>query len=95
MQINEIYRDIVVVLYLNINKDIRGLKYIIIILFTLFWIFYVAPAILLRIPYIQQKVANIATTELSEYLSVPVKIGNVEIEKILLEINRVFYSQTK
>ena len=80
MQINEIYRDIVVVLYLNINKDIRGLKYIIIILFTLFWIFYVAPAILLRIPYIQQKVANIATTELSEYLSVPVKIGNVDIE---------------
>ena len=80
MQINEIYRDIVVVLCLNYSKDIRGLKYIIITLLTLFWIFYVMPSILLRIPYIQHKVADVATTELSEYLGVPVKVGNVDIK---------------
>lgn len=80
MQINEIYRDIVVVLCLNYSKDIKGLKYIIITLLTLFWIFYVTPAILLRIPYVQQKVAHTATTELSERLGVPVQIGNIDIE---------------
>ena len=65
MQINEIYRDIVVVLCLNYSKDIKGLKYIIVTLLTLFWIFYATPAILLRIPYVQQKVATTATRELS------------------------------
>lgn len=80
MQINEIYRDIVVVLCLNYSKDIKGLKYIIVTLLTLFWIFYATPAILLRIPYVQQKVATTATRELSERLGVPVRIGNVDIE---------------
>ena len=80
MQINEIYRDIVVVLCLNYSKDIKGLKYIIVTLLTLFWIFYATPAILLRIPYVQQKVATTATRELSECLGVPVRIGNVDIE---------------
>ena len=65
---------------LKYSKDIKGLKYIIITLLTLFWIFYATPAILLRIPYVQQKVANTATTELSERLGVPVRIGNVDIE---------------
>ena len=65
---------------LKYSKDIKGLKYIIIALFTLFWIFYATPAILLRIPYVQQKVANTATTVLSERLGVPVRIGNVDIE---------------
>lgn len=38
------------------------------------------PAILLRIPYVQQQVSSIATEELSNYLGVPVRIGNVDIE---------------
>ena len=46
----------------------------------MFWIFYAIPSILLRIPYIQQKVADIATTELSNHLQVPVRIGYVDIE---------------
>lgn len=73
---------------LKYNKDIRGLKYIIITLLTLFWIFYAIPAILLRIPYVQQKVSDIATTELSGRLGVPVKIGNIDIEwfnRVVLE----------
>lgn len=36
------------------------------------------PALLLNVPYIQQKVADIASSELSEKLHVPVKIGNVQ-----------------
>lgn len=73
-------RDIVVVLRLNYRKDIKGLKYIIITLFALFWIFYATPALLLRIPYVQRQVAHIATAELSGRLGVPVRIGNVDIE---------------
>ena len=65
---------------LKYSKDIKGLKYIIITLLTLFWIFYATPAILLRIPYVQRNVANTATSELSERLGVPVRIGNVDIE---------------
>lgn len=65
---------------LKYSKDIKGLKYIIVTLLTLFWIFYATPAILLRIPYVQQKVATTATRELSERLGVPVRIGNVDIE---------------
>lgn len=65
---------------LKYSKDIKGLKYIIITLLTLFWIFYAIPAILLHIPYVQQKVSDIATTELSSRLGVPVKIGNVNVE---------------
>lgn len=79
MQINEISQDIVVVLCLNYSKDIKGLKYIIITLLVLFWIGYAMPSILLRIPLIQQKVAQVATQELSERLRVPVRIGNVNI----------------
>lgn len=37
------------------------------------------PAVLLRIPYVQRKVADKATTELSGHLGVPVRIGNVDI----------------
>lgn len=47
---------------------------------VLFWILYAMPAILLKIPFIQQKVADIATTELSDRLGVPVQIGSVNIE---------------
>lgn len=65
---------------LKYSKDIKGLKYIIITLLTLFWIFYATPAILLRVPYVQQRVANTATAELSDRLGVPVRIGNVDIE---------------
>lgn len=46
----------------------------------LFWIFYAIPVILLNIPYVQQKVSAIASTELSERLHVPVKIGSVDFE---------------
>lgn len=67
---------------LKYNKDIKGLKYIIITLLTLFWIFYAMPALLLRIPYIQQKVATVVTTELSDRLGVPVNIGKVNIKWI-------------
>lgn len=77
---NEFYRDIVVDLRLKYSKDIRGLKYIIITLLVLFWIFYAMPFILLKIPYIQHQVSDIASTELSGHLGVPVKIGNVNIE---------------
>lgn len=38
------------------------------------------PSILLRIPYIQTKVSEVATERLSSHLGVPVKIGNVDIE---------------
>lgn len=38
------------------------------------------PGILLRIPYIQGKVSEVATTELSSHLGVPVKVGNIDIE---------------
>ena len=64
---------------LKYSKDIKGLKYIIITLLVLFWIGYVMPSLLLRIPLIQQKVAQAATQELSERLRVPVRIGNVNI----------------
>lgn len=77
---SEIYRDIVVDLCIKYWKAIRGLKYIIITLLTLFWIFYAMPFILLKIPYVQQQVSEVASTELSNHLGVPVKIGNVNIE---------------
>lgn len=65
---------------LKYSKDIKGLKYIIVTLLTLLWIFYAIPFVLLQIPYIQQKVADVATKELTDYLGVPVKVGNVDIE---------------
>ncbi|MCC8197681.1 MAG: translocation/assembly module TamB domain-containing protein [Tannerellaceae bacterium] len=49
-------------------------------LFILFWIFYALPAILLKIPYIQQKVAQVTTEELSGRLGVPVRIDKVNIQ---------------
>lgn len=85
---SEIYHDIIVDLRLKYSKDIRGLKYIIITLFVLFWIFYAMPFILLKIPYIQSQVSGIASTELSSRLGVPVKVGNVDIEwfnRVVLE----------
>lgn len=42
--------------------------------------FYAMPALLLRIPYVQRQVSEMATMELSDYLGVPVKIGKVDIE---------------
>jgi len=62
------------------HSVIKGLKYIVVSLFIVFWIFYVIPVILLHIPYIQNRVAGIATAELSEHLDVPVRIGKVDIE---------------
>ena len=59
---------------------IRVLKYIIVSLFILLWTFYAIPAILLNIPYIQNKVTETVASELSEYLNVPVKIGHIDIE---------------
>lgn len=64
----------------NSRKDIRGLKYIIIFLFTLFWIGYAFPVILLSIPHVQRQLSEIATAELSERLGVPVKIGRIDAE---------------
>ncbi|MCC8095388.1 MAG: hypothetical protein LIP05_08540 [Tannerellaceae bacterium] len=49
-------------------------------LFILFWIFYALPAILLKIPYIQQKVAQVTTEDLSGRLGVPVRIDKVNIQ---------------
>ncbi len=37
------------------------------------------PFILLRIPYVQHKVSSVASTELSDHLGVPVKVGNVSV----------------
>lgn len=42
--------------------------------------FYALPNIILRIPYIQSKVSEIATEQLSSHLGVPVRIGDVNIE---------------
>ena len=67
-------------MYLKYSKGIRGLKYIIIFLLFLFWIFYAVPVILLNIPYVQQKISSVASTELSERLHVPVKVGKVDFE---------------
>ncbi len=71
-------------IYVNLfpknRNDIRGLKYIIITLLTLFWIFYAVPAILVSVPFIQKKLSATATSELSALLGVPVKIGKVDIE---------------
>ena len=64
---------------INFDKDIKGLKYIVVFLLALFWIFYATPAIMLQIPYVRTKVASIASTELSNYLGVPVRIGKVDI----------------
>ena len=72
--------EIVVDLRLKYATDIKGLKYIIITLFSLFWIFYAIPFVSLKIPYVQHRVSNIASRELSEYLGVPVKVGNVDIK---------------
>ncbi len=44
------------------------------------WIGYVMPAILVRIPVVQERITKIASSELSNYLGVPVKIGSVDIE---------------
>lgn len=41
---------------------------------------YAMPALLLRIPHVQRQLSEMATVELSEYLGVPVKIGNVDVE---------------
>lgn len=62
------------------GKGIRGLKYIVIFLLTVFWIFYAMPAILVHIPYVQQSITGIATKELSNRLGVPVQIERVGIE---------------
>lgn len=67
-------------MYLKYGKGIRGLKYIIIILLSIFWIFYVVPTILVNIPYIQRSITNFATTELSNRLHVPVQIEHIDIE---------------
>lgn len=88
MQINKNLSGYYCSFALKYSKDIKGLKYIIITLLALFWIFYAMPSILLRVPYIQHKVARVAATELSGYLGVPVKVGNVDIKwfnRVVLE----------
>ena len=65
---------------LNQFSAIRGLKYIAIILFSFFWIFYVIPVTLLKFPYVQDRISKIATTELSNRLGVPVKIEHIKFE---------------
>ena len=81
MQNNEIYRDIVLFLSLNlIGGVIKGLKYIVIFLLSLVWILYVVPSLLVNIPFVQKEIATTATQELSHRLGVPVKIERVDIE---------------
>ena len=81
MQNNEIYRDIVLFLSLNlIGGVIKGLKYIVIFLLSLVWILYVVPSLLVNIPFVQKEIATTATQELSHRFGVPVKIERVDIE---------------
>lgn len=49
-------------------------------MFALFWIGYAFPAILLSIPHVQRQLSEIATTELSDRLGVPVRIGRIDAE---------------
>ncbi|GHU83495.1 DUF490 domain-containing protein [Bacteroidia bacterium] len=51
-----------------------------IILFAIWCIMYAIPAVLLHIPYIQQKAKDRAVSELTERLHTPISIGKVEIE---------------
>lgn len=49
-------------------------------MFAIFWIGYALPAVLLRIPYVQQRASEVATSELSRYLGVPVRVGHIDVE---------------
>lgn len=62
------------------RKVIKGLKYIIVFLLVFFGIGYALPSILLRIPYVQGHLSEVATHQLSNHLGVPVKIGRVNFE---------------
>ena len=62
------------------QKNIRGLKYIVIVLLSLAWILYILPSLLVNIPFVQSKIAGTVTAELSKKLGVPVKIEQVDIE---------------
>ncbi len=62
------------------RKVIRGLKYIIIILLTGVWIFYIVPVILVNIPYVQRKITAVAVEELSGRLGVPVQVERIDID---------------
>ncbi|MDR1918484.1 MAG: translocation/assembly module TamB domain-containing protein [Tannerellaceae bacterium] len=65
---------------LNLSKKvIKGLKYIVIVLFALVSLLYVMPVVLLNIPYVQRKVKHELVTALNERLHVPVGIGKVSI----------------
>ena len=62
------------------RKVIRGLKYIVVFLLIFFWISYALPSSLLRIPQVQNRLSEVATHQLSDYLGVPVKIGHLDFE---------------
>ena len=61
------------------HTTIRTLKYIVILTAALLWIFYAVPAICLQFPYVQSKVKEIATNELSNRLGVPVQIESIDL----------------
>jgi hypothetical protein len=62
------------------ERVIKGLKYTIITVLILLWIFYFVPVISLNIPYFQRRVSFFAEKKLSEYLQTPVEIKKVEID---------------
>lgn len=44
------------------------------------WVLYILPSLLVNIPFVQDKIAQSVTTELTKKLKVPVKIEQVDIE---------------
>ena len=44
------------------------------------WVLYILPSLLVNIPFVQNKIAQSVTTELTKKLKVPVKIEQVDIE---------------
>jgi hypothetical protein len=80
-QNNKFYGNIIVVLRLNLSrKNIKGLKYILILPLALFCLCYAAPVVLLNMPSVQRKVKEKVVAELTQRLHVPVHIGRVHIE---------------
>ena len=66
-------------IFVQIYLVIKGLKYIIISLFTVVWVFYACPYVLLKIPKVQRFVGNKVTEKLSDVLGVPVSVGEIKI----------------
>ena len=63
-----------------ICKVIRVLKYIVVTLLVLGWIFYALPVIILQIPSAREKIAANVTENLSKHLNTKVEVGKVNID---------------